>query len=407
MFKKEQLKAGLINRQYSEQILLFMLLLFFTTDAINKVVPLDYILEPFRWFNYAKISSLSKGLALLILGPIIFSRLCKRSAITILLFIIISLLVSVLFNNMEHLITWILRISKIALPIVILTVIRYFFEKKSLATRVINLYKVLITIQCCVTIGAYIFSWDKFLTFGIHRFGYSGLIVAQNEATFYYIIASIFLLKEWQVKNKNLDLLLLILVSTSTLLLGTKAIFIYYLSILIYFIFTQNKYNKFHLVSIASFFSLIIIYIGYFFSFFDYYINFAKEKGLLTMITSFRSDLFLERVPRVLSSWHWYNFIFGGANPATDFVEMDFVDLFLFGGILGSILYLYILSKTLFSFSKSNRMAWLLVSQYFIIGGLAGHVFASGINAIYLAITCYYLQEFNNTSKQLIDDNTQ
>ncbi|WP_430812595.1 MULTISPECIES: hypothetical protein [unclassified Carboxylicivirga] len=125
---------------------------------------------------------------------------------------------------------------------------------------------------------------------------------------------------------------------------------------------------------------------------FDFYRTFLQEADLLTMITSFRNLLILERLPAVFENWSWYNYLFGGVNPATSFVEMDMIDMFTYGGIVGSGIYYWVLFKTLFKFKMNNYLGWFLVSQYFIIGGLAGHVFASGINAIYLALTCYYLQ---------------
>ena len=110
------------------------------------------------------------------------------------------------------------------------------------------------------------------------------------------------------------------------------------------------------------------------------------------MITSKRNVLLEERLPALFEKWHWYNYLFGGVNPANSLVEMDIVDLFLYGGIIGSLIYYALLFKTIFAFSRNNYLGWFLVSQYFLIGGLAGHVFVSGINAIYLVITSYYLQ---------------
>jgi predicted permease len=71
---------------------------------------------------------------------------------------------------------------------------------------------------------------------------------------------------------------------------------------------------------------------------------------------------------------------------------MDIIDLFLFGGIVGSVVYYWALFKTLFDFKRDNYLGWFLVGMFFFIGGIAGHFFASGVNALYLVIVCYFLQ---------------
>jgi hypothetical protein len=99
----------------------------------------------------------------------------------------------------------------------------------------------------------------------------------------------------------------------------------------------------------------------------------------------------MARVPQVLEKWGFINYLFGGMNPATSLVEMDIIDLFLLGGIIGSLVYYFMLFNTLFKFQRNNHLAWFLAIQFFLVGGLSGHVFNSGLCGTYLALLCIYL----------------
>ena len=391
MFRK------LITNQKGEWLFVGILLLFFITDSLNVIIFKGDFEELVTVTKYTKISAYSK--LLFLIGYFIYYLINDiKSVIKVLvvgLFFILFSLSIYGYADLYVIFTWLLRFSKLLLPILLFDLLLKIKPVKN--SFVFNVYLTLIVVQVVVVLISAVFKLDLFRTYGGVRFGYAGFLFAQNEATFYYVITSVFVFKYWQ-NTKNISyLLILFLILIASVLLGTKAIFLFLGSFAVFLGWYYKLYTK------ISFWIGGIIISGLFVTFLykagvvEYYLHQAGEEGWMFMITSKRNILIQERLPVVFEQWHWYNYLFGGVNPATSFVEMDIIDLFLFGGLVGSILYYWLLFKTIFHFSKNNHLGWFLVSQYFLIGGLAGHVFASGINAIYLALTSYYLQKTNIT----------
>jgi hypothetical protein len=180
------------------------------------------------------------------------------------------------------------------------------------------------------------------------------------------------------------------------LLLGTKAIalILFFYSLFIFLTVKRISINqKITGIALSIVVLCIFAYVSDIFSFF--YARYQNE-GLLFAITSKRNLLFEHRVIPLLEEWKWYNIFTGGTFIQMPVTEMDLVDLSLFSGLIGFVLYFMILRKTMFSFSKKNSTGLFFVSQFIIIGALTGHIFSSGINAIYLAALCYYLQMSND-----------
>ena len=379
------------NVKKGEWLFVGILLLFFVTDALNVIIFHGAFDDLITITKYTKLSAYSKFLflsAYLVYLLIKEIRLLIWGALFLIFFFSFPILIYGI--SVDVIFTLLLRFSKLLLPVLLLDfLIRLRTDRTGI---VFSIYKILLLVQVVIVILAFVFNWDIFRTYGGVRFGYSGLLYAQNEATFYYVIAAVFVFKLWEdTKNRNY-LLLLGFVLLAAVLLGTKAVFLFLGSFIIFLGLYYRLYKKLY-SWIAGFVGvLLVVLFLYNAGIIEYYLNQANEEGWLFMITSKRNVLIAERLPEVFGNWHWYNYLFGGVNPATSFVEMDLIDLFLFGGIIGSALYYILLFKTIFKFSKNNYIGWFLVSQYFLIGGLAGHVFASGINAIYLALTSYYLQ---------------
>ncbi|WP_430815365.1 hypothetical protein [Carboxylicivirga sp. RSCT41] len=381
-------------------VFLLLLLLFFLTDTLNVVIP-GLSDGKFGYTSpYTMLSSISKGAFLMCYC--IYALLFHTKKFLIVTGTLLIFFITAYFTYPEEdfyfYFTWIIRPAKLILPFILFDIIKHVRIES--VNKVFNVFAALIALQSVVVIIAFLFGIDFFLTYGDNRFGYIGLIEARNEATFYYAIAVIFLLRQWQVKKTKLHLILMSLALIASALLGTKAVFILHASLMIYMALSQNKFNKLVLLSVLFVLGSILLYSFYYFGAFDFFIEYLHQSDWLTMITSFRNLLIQERLPVVFSKWEWYNYLFGGINPTNSYVEMDIIDLFTFSGLVGSIIFYWMLFKSLFKFSKKNYLGWFLVSQYIIIGGLAGHVFASGINAIYLALTCYYLQQTEMNLKE-------
>lgn len=126
---------------------------------------------------------------------------------------------------------------------------------------------------------------------------------------------------------------------------------------------------------------------------FDFFNGIYKTDGFLYSLSSMRTELVSARVIPTIYNWRWYNYLIGGYFLKLPIAEMDLIDLFVFYGAIGFILYFILMFKTIFSFNKSNYLAWFFVIMYVVIGGMAGHFFTSGTNAVYLAVLCSFLQK--------------
>ena len=383
-----------------ELLFVGVLLLFFITDTLNVIVFKGGYEIGVPTTEYTKISAYSK--LLFLLGYFMFYSIHDFRLVLKIFFIGLFFILFPLslygFNDLNFVFLWGLNLVRFLFPVFLFDLLLKIKPRKN--GLLFKIYLTLITFQIIVVFISAVFNIKLFLTYGEARFGYSGFLLAQNEATFYYVIATVFVFKHWENTKNRSSLMLLMLVLLATLLLGTKAIFLFLGSFVIFFGWYYNLYTKILFWISGLIVLAIVIALFYNTGVIEYYINLAEDKGWLYMLTSRRNILIEQQLPIVFDNWRWYNYLFGGVNPTISFVEMDMIDMFLFGGVVGSFMYYMLLFKTIYAFSKSNYLGWFLVSQYFLIGGLAGHVFASGINAIYLALTSYYLQ--NATKAKLL-----
>ncbi|ASB49421.1 hypothetical protein [Alkalitalea saponilacus] len=384
---KESLSYTLF-RKVGAVPLVGMLLLFFITDSLNVLLKSDAFIQS---LYFIRLSAFSRGGVLLLVTTLfVFTYFKSINLWSAIFFVALVFVVGVDFKEKDWVYTWLIRFSKLVFPFLLFWL---FYQLPNETLNALKrLFLILITIQVFVVIMAFMFNWKLFWAYNHHRFGFSGLILAPNEATFFYVLAAVFLLHQWVQSKQPFYLILLGGVLVASVLLGAKAIYIYMISFFFYYYIYYFKINRrFFIWSGLIAFSLIT-YLVVFVEVIVFMQNVAEKHGLITLVFSARDVLFAERVPLVLENWSWYNFMLGGVNPATSFTELDVVDMFLFGGILGSVLYYWGLFRTLFRFPRGNHLGWFLVIQYFLIGGLAGHVFASGINGTYLALVCVLLQ---------------
>lgn len=378
-------------------IVIGMFLLFFITDATNAVVRYFESVFGFLFFtDKLKMSAYSRGLAWIsIFSLVLFINWSKKSLWVVVGFAVLLFIIGVNWDDKEHLLSWMKRFSKLTFPFLLW----WFFKNTGISSQKLhlirNVFLFIIGLQLIVVFIPFLFDLDIFLSYDPGRFGYSGFIIARNEATCFYLLAAVFVLHLWEQKRDFKYIIWLIFVLAGTLLLGTKAGLLVIAGIKGYLLVKNFERHRVLVITIfvlAIAFSLAGLYWS---GMINFYSGLMKEYGFWAMLTSFRSDLFAERVPAVLNEWHWYNYLFGGVNPATSFVEMDIIDLFLFGGIVGSIVYYLALFKTVFAFKSDNYLGWFLVGMFFLIGGIAGHFFASGVNALYLVTVCWFLQKKN------------
>ena len=388
---------------YSKKISLFdkksvfigFIIIFFITDSLNLIV--DHYPSNFThlfFTPYLRLSAYSKGIVflLMIIYQIVNKELIFNYVIIYAVFGI-NYLLNINEITSEPSIMWTVQFVKLLFPFLLFDYIKHISRGDFF--KIHKILRIIWIVQVIAVATGIITGSELFLTYNNYRFGYKGLFVPQNEATFFYIISCVLEYKIWKDQRKKIDLFLLIAFFIASVILGSKTSILFLVSFLGFIVWDLNlknkKHKKYYYVAIGVI-VLIIISIMLSSGLIQFYVNLANDQGWLYMITSKRSDMISTYLVEYIRSWNFFNYLLGGCNSPFYFVEMDVVDIFVYSGIIGTFVYLWYLFRQLFLFSKHNKVGWFLVFQFFLIGGLAGHVFASGINAIYLVILCYYLQ---------------
>ncbi|OIQ23503.1 MAG: hypothetical protein BM549_02760 [Lacinutrix sp. MedPE-SW] len=217
-----------------------------------------------------------------------------------------------------------------------------------------------------------------------NRFGYNGIFLKTSEASYFYICLLLLCL---YLFNNKYKLLFIISTLLSSLLVGTKVV---WLSIfLIILIYSFKKYKKttaiFLLIPITVYFNFRQKIDSYLIELWPRGEILYNENGIITILTSTR-DILLERT--ILFSkenWSFINYLFGGNKYWLHKVEFEFIDLFFLFGIFGIIIF-YLFLKNRFinrlqgSFSKYTLII-ILICAFF-----AGNFFKS-----FLSFTVFYL----------------
>lgn len=247
------------------------------------------------------------------------------------------------------------------------------------------LFEWIYILSALLVVFSFIFSLSFFSTYGLDRFGYKPLIASQNEASFWWVIGVVYFFRKYDLNSNILNLAILVLVSIGSILLGTKAVVLFFLFFIFYLVLFSSIQLRIRVLGCFAIVMFLVVFL-YFSGIFEYFFRLYKEQGLYISLTSYRSLLVKERVPEILSNWSWSNYLFGGVSSIRRLTEMDIVDIFLLMGVVGLIGYVFLLTKSLFDFESKNKLGWLLFFSYIIIGALAGHVYQSGVSAIYLAM---------------------
>ena len=232
------------------------------------------------------------------------------------------------------------------------------------------------------------FAFDiNFLSTYIYRFGYNGLFVTSAASSYAYIIFFIYA----YYKHKNIsswtEIIITIVILCSSLLVGTKAI---YLSLFLIFTLAFAISNKLSIQVKSIFISLLLVTATSLFYYYFYLTGdfnlIREEKGLLSSILSFRNDLLIEvTLPYIKENWSILNYLFGGVSDFNTRSQLGFIDVFYFWGIIGGIFYFYVFTKFFFSFQIKLENA-LFVGILSLIVLLAGNFFESASIAIFILI---------------------
>ena len=366
--------SKLIKKTFYNYFFACILILFYLSEGISKY----YLYYHSHKLNAPK--NIKTVIIILLFAYLIYS---KREAIIIkllgllLLFIVGQLSLNYDILNVEKLTI----IAKYLFPIFFLES-AYIILKKSKRQLFFKTFEYLIIFNSLLLLVGFVFDIKLFKTYA-HRFGFNGLFITSATSTYFYIIAIFYLFMN--SKKSYYFYFLTIITLISSVLVGTKSIFLFLMLLLLFISFYKiNKKYRVKAIILAVITISILAFL--FFVFEPSYLNFIKERGLLTAILSYRDELFLEKtMPFISGNWSMVNYFFGGINNVLNRSQLGFIDLFLTLGIVGSIVYLYFFYKSLVKSKMNKEFIFFIISMIIIIS-LGGNFFFSATIVVYLTI---------------------
>lgn len=256
-----------------------------------------------------------------------------------------------------------------------------------------NIMEKLFTINNILTLAGLFFGIKYFRSYvdQAFRFGYDGLIPAQNEATYFFMISVSYFYYKYYFLNKSF--LQYLLAICAALLLGAKGIYIFLLILFAFHILCQRRHRFVYLMILALPAAVVALYLPFVNSYgIQYFISQYENSGFLSTALSGRDTFITGKFLTTLSHWTVLNYFTGGQDVNNNLIEMDVFDLFLFFGSFGMFLYLYLYKKLIFRLTFKNYFNCAFMLSILVVAFVGGHFFASAVNSIYIVIFTMYLR---------------
>tara|TARA_R110001583_G_scaffold123833_7_gene275310 strand:+ start:1279 stop:2352 length:1074 start_codon:yes stop_codon:yes gene_type:complete len=305
-----------------------------------------------------------------------------------------DIVLTTVYNNFEYLVKYLF------FPFLLFLFID-IREDTSSVERLLKIFEFFFFVNLLAIIIGFFFEIRVFQTYYLgNRFGYKGIYSNSGQTSLFFILMMFYYSHKllFQGFNKWILLKLLLTISIS-LLIGTKRIYFFLPILIFYYLFFLNGIRKLNTYKIAGF----VVVIGFVFfdkikliatNTFSLFYKIYEEKGFISSFTSFRSDLISDIISeRVIPKWGFLNYLFGGLGFSHGRSEMGFIDLFLFFGIVGLILYLYFY-KIILDFKFSHHFYWFFVSSLTLIVFIADAFILDTNVPILLFLICSYFYLF-------------
>jgi hypothetical protein len=371
----------------------------FISDGISKL---------FYYLNYdiTRVSLAIRGIyEVLFIGIILLYIDGRRIAfILFLIFLFLNFLTGQAYFASEvarpHFLENVFMFNKYFYVFIIFFAIRQLRDSPIFFEKTINAVQTIFTINSIAILVGAVTGFHLFSTYLEHdyRRGYMGFLPIQNEATLFYFLAISFAYyKRFILGEKSWTFFVIVIAS---LCLGTKGIYVF---IGLLFIFHFLVYSRQRVVLIL-FGSLAIFRLTIFMAsktgqqIIEYFMDKARKQGFLSMLLSGRDILLKKNFVYEMQHWHLVNFFVGGQDVTVHATEMDFFDLFLFFGVVGSICYMTLCFLTIFKFKKGSPFLAFFIFIYYALAFTGGHFFASAMNALYLCLVTMYFYQTQTTT---------
>jgi hypothetical protein len=370
------------NPIYRSNLLIIFFLMIVIGDALTKI------------FFQSDTPNPSKYIKALLLVPLIYLSLKSTKSfliyflIAIVLFIVGSISISTqrFYTNIPQFFEY------------------YFFIlfflsfQNSNLERASKVLEILFLLHASVIIIATIFDIHFLKTYSnSERLGYLSFFSSQNEFS-YVMIAGVVFFKGKLQHISLIGVLKLLLMVIGALLLGTKSVLLFILLFSVYLLFKKFKL-KYSISIVALLIANVFLFWNAILSFLKIHYNTLYElyqtEGFLSFISSKRSVFLWDRLSTHQEQFEFVNYLFGGYDTAILY-EMSFMDLFYFFGLIGIILFGYIIYKFVLKEIRFNQ--FILVYTLLVVGisFVAGYLIENASSQIYTLLVVLILS--NNYS---------
>lgn len=252
--------------------------------------------------------------------------------------------------------------------------------------KVSDVFSLIFIVNCILAWIGFAFGIEILRTYGHimdldagwvdQRFGYSGLIPEQNNASFFFLfgVANSY----WRYKYLSKAPIELFFGIATCFILGTKAIL---LALFIFFvlIFAKSLAKKLLL-------SAVVIAVAFYAEINMGLSGLVTNEKIWNSALSGRLNFLFYKFFPLISSANSENIIFGfqGAKPQIYLIEMDFFDLVLFFGVVGALLYMAIIFMIFWE--RRGPTMWIpLAISTLAISFFSGHLFYDPTSMLYLS----------------------
>lgn len=380
--------------------------IFYFSDGMGKFL----LLKGAGFYRYSAIIKAFFEFVVLVYALLTIQR-TKISILIVLTILLINFLIGQFFLG--------LNFSEINFYENFNTLFKYFFpfiffllavdilKSTTFPNLLLSVYKFIMTLNGLLIILGFIFNIEVFQTYpGPWRFGYDGLIFAQNEASFIFIFAlTTVYYRRFYLGIKEYFFWFILFTS---LVVATKAVFLYFILLLCFHLF-----KKVSLKNILTFgFSALLF--GYLLfstlinkiilNSYNTFMYMYNREGLWFALFSGRNVYIQDKLfPLIFEYWSVPNYLFGGQDVVAHYIEMGLIDLALFFGIIGFVIYLYVFYRIFNLLSLERDFKIFFGFTFLLIIATAGHFFESGIAGIHFMMMLLILRSYKPDKTFLLE----
>jgi len=368
-------------------ILPVLILLFYVLEGVSKY----YLISSTIKIDVTRYLRLF--IFIFILIYLLYNRKYKFFIVPVVLFLFF--LIGHYFMSFSYLSFDIIIVFAKYLFVLFILEFSYNFFKKENNELFFKAFETIIILNSVIIVFGIVFNIRFLETYSGERFGYDGLFITSATATYFYMIALFYIFYSF-LKHRKIHKLS-ILVVIPALVVGTKSIYLFIALLFIFYLLYQKPQknrikNLFFLVFVLSVLFVILLII------IPSFLEISKTNGLLSAILSYRNSLFIDKtLPFIQKNWSNVNYFIGGLGIFKYRTQMGFVDLYIFFGGLGFLVYLWAYYKAMFK-EKIDQNSLFIMISFGIVIFLGGNFFYSATITFYLIILQQTLYKFSDKS---------